>query len=567
LILAWRTAGRQLESPLVEFKTSSDDVSPMQNATRLSRIGLIVVAIAVAGCVHRGPAVYVRPHYPTFSVIPVPAQLTPGTGQFRITRASVLLADTTSLDVRRSAAAFLAVARPSTGYDLPIVGSLDSVNAAVRAPADTLPRTVIVLRRAADTTRGPEGYTLVADKDSVVVTGNDGAGLFYGIQTLRQLLPFGIETHQSAIQMGPWVVPAVRIEDAPHYRWRGAMLDVARHFFTVDEVKQYIDILALYKLNTFHIHLSDDQGWRIQIQSHPELTAMGAPSEVGGGPGGFFTQADYADLVSYAANRYITIVPEIDMPGHINAGLISHPEIACGRRAPAIFTGISGGFNAMCPDSEATYTLLDDVIREISGMTPGPYFHIGGDEVQGLTPQQYSNFVHRAEGIVRKYGKRMIGWEEVATSDSIYHIDPSTIIQQWQGDSLRIAIPAANQMIISASGHMYLDMRYTPLTEIGLRWAGNIEVRKAYDWDPPTTVKGVDHSRVLGIEAPLWAETVRNITAVEYLVMPRLPALAEVAWSPASRRQWDDFRQRVSAHAPRWNLLGINYYRSPQIDW
>jgi hexosaminidase len=537
-------------------------------ANRLIRAAGFLALIGIASCIHKGPPVYVRPHYPTFSVIPVPATLIPGTGQFRITRATVVVTDTSSLDERRAAAALLAVARPSTGYDLPIVRSLDSVNSAVRAPGDTFPRTFIFLRRAADTTSGArEAYTLVATSDSVVITGNDGAGLFYGVQTFRQLLPFGIETHQSAIQMGPWVIPAVRIQDAPRYRWRGGMLDVARHFFTVDEVKQYIDILALYKLNTVHLHLSDDQGFRIQIQSHPELTEKGAPSEVGGGAGGFFTQAEYAELVNYAANRYITVVPEIDMPGHINAAMISHPELACGRRAPAIFTGISGGFNALCPDSEATYALLDDVIREISGMTPGPYFHIGGDEVQGLSALQYATFVHRIEGIVRKYGKRMIGWEEVATSDSLFHIDPTTIIQQWQGDSLKIKIPPGNEIILSASGHMYLDMRYTPLTEIGLRWAGNIEVRKAYDWDPLTDVKGVDHSRVLGLEAPLWSETVRNITAVEYLIMPRLPALAEVAWSPASRRQWDDFRLRVSAHAPRWNLLGINYYRSPQIDW
>jgi hexosaminidase len=542
----------------------------MRNPKGTSGLRWIVVIVASASltsCLHRAPAVYVRPHYPTFSVIPAPAELTPGTGVFRITRATVLLADTSSLDVRRSAAALLAVARPSTGYDLPIAASLDSVNAALRAPGDTSRRTVIVLRLDADTTRAREGYRLVADPDSVVITGNDGAGLFHGVQTLRQLLPFGIETHQSAIQMGPWVVPAVRIEDAPAYRWRGGMLDVARHFFTPDEVKQYIDILALYKLNTFHIHLSDDQGWRIEIKSHPELTAIGAPSEVGGGAGGYFTQAEFTDLVNYAANRYITIVPEVDMPGHINAALISHPELACGKRAPATFTGISGGFNAMCPDSEATYALVDDVIREITSLTPGGYFHIGGDEVQGLTPQQYAAFVHRAEGIVRKYGKRMIGWEEVATSDSLYHLDPTTIIQQWQGDSLRVKVPQGTDMILSASSHMYLDMRYTPLTEVGLRWAGNIDVRRAYDWDPRSGVKGVDQAHVLGLEAPLWSETIRNITAAEYLLMPRLPAIAEVAWSPAARRQWEDFRLRLAAQAPRWNLLGINYYRSTQITW
>ena len=531
---------------------------------RVTRIAFGLTLIAGASCA-RHPETYIRPAYPTISVIPIPQTVTAAGGAaFRITPASAIVADTTSIDQQRAALALTAVLRPSTGYLLPIVTNLDSINTAVRAPKDTNRRTIIRLRLGASIVPGAEGYTLTSDADSVVVEAGSGAGLFHGVQTLRQLLPFGIETHQSAIQMGPWQVPAMRISDAPSYGWRGSMLDVARHFFTPDEVKQYIDILALYKLNTQHLHLADDQGWRIEIKSHPELTAMGAPSEVGGGPGGYFSQVDYADLVRYAQDRYVTIVPEIDMPGHINAGLISHPELACGRRKPAIYTGISGGFNAMCPDSEASYALLEDVIREVAVMTPGAFMHIGGDEVQGLTKEQYAKFILRVQSMVLKNGKRMAGWEEVAT---VSPLDPSTMIQQWQGDSLKIPVRPGTDMVLSAAPHMYLDMRYTPLSELGLRWAGNIDVRKAYDWEPSTAIKGLGQARVLGLEAPLWSETPRNITAVEYLVMPRLPAIAELAWSPASRRSWEDFRLRLSAHAPRWNLLGINYYRSAQIAW
>jgi hexosaminidase len=529
---------------------------------RFSVLGALAF-VALSGCARR-PSTAVRPRYPEISVIPIPVNVTRLSGPvFRITPASVIVADTTSPDQRRAAVAFAFIARPSTGYALPIVANLDSISATVRAPTDTARRSIIRFRLTPGAEGGAEGYALQSDLDSVVITAPTGAGLFHGVQTFRQLLPFGIDGQQSAIQMGPWQIPPVRITDAPGYAWRGSMLDVARHFFTPDEVRQYIDILALYKLNTFHLHLSDDQGWRIEIKSHPELTAMGAGSEVAGGPGGYFTQADYSDLVKYAQDRYITIVPEIDMPGHINAGLISHPELACGKRAPATFTGISGGFNAMCPDSEATYALLEDVIRELASLTPGPYMHIGGDEVQGLTPEQYAKFIQRVQGIVMKNGKRMIGWEEIATVP----LDPSTMVQQWQGDSLRIPVPAGTDMILSASPHLYMDMHYTPLSELGLRWAGNNDVDKAYNWDPSTAVKGLGQARVVGVEAPLWSETPRDITAVEFLVMPRLPAIAEVAWSPQSRRNWDDFRHRLSAQAPRWNIMGINYYRSTQIHW
>jgi hexosaminidase len=495
------------------------------------------------------------------SVIPIPQNVqTTGGAVFTITSASVVVADTTSIDQRRAALALVAVLRPSTGYALPVVASLDSINAATRAPTDTARRTIIRLRPV-DAKVAREGYTLAADRDSVVITAGAGSGLFHGVQTLRQLLPFGIESHQSAIRMGPWQIPSMTVTDAPRYPWRGAMLDVARHFFTPDEVKQYIDILALYKFSVLHLHLADDQGWRIEIKSHPELVAKGAPSEVGGGPGGFFTQADYADLVQYAADRYVMIVPEIDMPAHINAALISHPELSCGRRPPAVYTAINVGFSAICPDSAGTYALLDDVVREIAAMTPAPYMHIGGDEVQALNATQYAHFVGRMQEIVEKHGKRMIGWEEIAKAP----IDSTSIVQMWQGDSLPTPVPRGGDLILSGAKKLYLDMKYTTSTELGLRWAGYNDVRVAYDWDPATAFKGLGTAHVLGLEAPLWSETIRNITAAEYLAMPRLPAIAEVAWSPAERRSWEDFRLRLAAHAPRWNLLGINFYRSTQV--
>ncbi len=364
--------------------------------------------------------------------------------------------------------------------------------------------------------------------------------------------------------------------DRPRFAWRGAMLDVARHFFSVDEVKQFIDVLALYKLNTLHLHLSDDQGWRIQIDSWPRLAQYGGSTQVGGGAGGFYTKADYAEIVRYAQERFITIVPEIDLPGHTNAAIAAYPEIGCSRPTPgrpdmdvpgpSLYTGIRVGWSSVCHDKEATYRFVDDVVRELAAMTPGPYLHLGGDEVEALTHEQYAAFVERVQEIVERHGKRMIGWEEIGKA----RLRPGTVAQMWRGvvaDSALRALHQGNKLVMSPGPKTYLDMKYTPATELGLRWAGYIELRTAYDWDPVTFYRGTSESDILGVEAPLWSETVQNITAAMYLVMPRLPAIAEVGWSEQGRRDWESFRARIAPHAPRWRFLGVNYHPTPQVDW
>jgi hexosaminidase len=243
-----------------------------------------------------------------------------------------------------------------------------------------VPAGAVALRLGGAASLGPEGYELAITPDSVRLVAGGAAGLFYGVQTLRQLLPAGIEAEQSAIRMASaWTVPTGRIVDRPRFAWRGAMLDVARHFFTVHEVKQYIDVLALYKLNVLHLHLSDDQGWRIQIDSWPKLATVGGSTQVGGGPGGYYTKADYADIVRYAQDRFVTVVPEIDMPGHTNAAIAAYPELGCSRpmpgfhgdtQPPGVYTGIRVGWSALCPDKEVTYRFVDDVLRELAELTP-----------------------------------------------------------------------------------------------------------------------------------------------------------------------------------------------------
>ena len=477
-----------------------------------------------------------------------------GMGWFQIDSTTQIRIDGPAAIASGVAESFAAMLRPATGLVIPVRSGMDG-------PAGSQ---WITLR--ADTTRvsdGQEGYGLVVTPDSVVLASRSAAGLFRGIQTLRQLLPFGIEAENAVIRMGEWRIPSVTITDRPRFAWRGAMLDVARHFFTVDEVKQYIDLLALYKMNVLHLHLSDDQGWRIEIKSRPQLVAQGSATQVGGGPGGFYTQEDYSELVRYAQARFITIVPEIDMPGHTNAMLISHPTLSCGRQAPAPYFSIRVGFSAICPDSADTWALVDDIVREISALSPGAYFHIGGDEVEELKGEQYARFVERAQEIVSRYGKRTIGWEEIYKSK----LQPTTLVQQWRSDSARNALSQGVKLIMSPGKKMYVDMKYDASTELGLRWAGLIPLDTAYRWDPANYIVGVGESDIVGIEAPLWSETIRNITAAMYLAVPRIPAYAEVGWTPQAARRWEDFRTRIAAHAPRWRLLGINYHRAPEVRW
>jgi hexosaminidase len=470
---------------------------------------------------------------------------------FQIERTTGIYVDASNPEVNAIGEVLAAQIRKSTSFPIAV------------SPLGTAPVGSITLRLAPDRAAlGEEGYELRVEGVGVDLVANRPAGLFRGIQTIRQLLPADIESDMGH-ERYDWSIAAVGITDQPRFAYRGAMLDVSRHFFTVKEVEQYLDILALYKLNVLHLHLADDQGWRIQLDSRPKLTAMGSLTQVGGGPGGFYTKQDYQAILDYAKARYILILPEIDMPSHINAGLIGYPEISCGQRPPALYTGTEVGWSSLCVDKEETYAFVDDVVRELSAMTPGPYYHIGGDEVKTLTHEQYVKFVERVQTIVNKYGKTMIGWEEISKAK----LNPTSLTHMWKSDSAAAAVAMGSKLILSPANKVYIDMQYTPATPLGLHWAAYVEVRDAYDWDPATYMKGVAEKDIFGIEAPMWSETLRNIAAVEYLAIPRLPAVAELAWTPQAARSWESFRTRIVTHERRWNYLGINYYRSSQLPW
>ena len=485
------------------------------------------------------------------ALIPVPASVVMTAGQsFAVGPQTAVYVPPGSDDVKR-VARFLA----------DLIGHATETPIQVRpASGPPAPGGISLVLDASREALGDEGYALAVAAEGVRITARTPAGVFYGVQTLRQLMPASLE-HQ-APRPHPISIPAAQIEDRPRFVWRGAMLDVARHFFGPADVRRYIDLLALYKFNRLHLHLSDDQGWRLEIKSWPNLTAHGASTSVGGGAGGYYTQQDYTELIAYARDRFITVIPEIDMPSHINAALASVPELNCDGVAPPLYTGIEVGFSNFCVDKEITYKFIDDVVREIAALTPAPYFHMGGDEVKKLTPAQYRAFMERVQGIVASHGKTAIAWDEVAAATLL----PSTIVQQWRPQE-KFQVPPATKVILSPAHKIYLDMQYHTASPIGLHWAAYIDVPEAYGWDPATVLPGVNEESILGVEAPLWSETLATMRDVEYMAFPRLAGAAEIAWSPAATRTWDEYKGRLAAQAQRWSALGINAYWSPTVPW
>src|SRR5690606_5574771 len=319
-----------------------------------------------------------------------------------------------------------------------------------------------------------------------------------------------------------------------------------------------------YKYNTLHLHLSDDQGWRIEIKSWPKLTAIGGLTEVGGGKGGFFTQEDYKEIVAYAAERHMVIVPEIDMPGHTNAASLSYPFLNGNGKALKPYTGTRVGFSTFDTQKDTVYAFIDDVVREIAAITPGPYFHIGGDESHVTEKKGYIQFVERVEKIVRKHGKRAIGWDEIAQAA----IDSSTVVQFWSNEKNALkAVERGAKILFSPASRTYMDMKYDSLSKYGLSWAGLIPVEHGYSWDPETFVAGIPKASILGIEAPLWSETISEPRGMEYLAFPRALGYAELGWTGPEQRKWEDYRERLARQLPYFEAMEINYYPTKAVNW
>ena len=485
-------------------------------------------------------------------VIPKPVSVVPEGSEFDLTDQTDIYIQDESAELKQIGQYLADKINPSTGLGI-------EVKTTTSIPGQG---NIYLALSGNDSELGDEGYQLSITNKLVSLVANKPAGLFHGIQTIRQLLPSQVE--MAAKQKGPWKIATGTIRDYPAYGYRGSMLDVARHFFGVDDVKNYIDQLAYYKMNVLHLHLSDDQGWRIEIKSWPNLTAHGSKTEVGGGEGGFYTQEQYSDIVKYAQDRFITIIPEIDMPGHTNAALASYPELNCNGKAPELYTGIDVGFSTLCTNKEVTYKFIDDVIRELAALTPGEYLHIGGDESHVTKIEDYIPFMNRVQEMVIAHGKKVLAWDEVALST----LKPNTVVQYWsKAENAIKGVAQGAKVLMAPAKNAYLDMQYDSTSTYGLHWAAYIEVDKAYNWDPANLLPEIKKENIIGIEAPLWSETVGARQEAEYLIFPRLLGYAEIGWTPTELRNWDEYKVRLVNHGERMKAMNINFYPSKLVQW
>lgn len=426
----------------------------------------------------------------------------------------------------------------------------------------------------ADGSDSAEGYTLEVAAEGVRIGAATAAGAFWGVQTLRQLIPAVCDGN--ALTIDP-----VRIHDHPRYAYRGVMLDVARHFFTPAEVKRFVDAVVLLKVNHLHLHLTDDQGWRIHIESWPELTRVGGSTGSDGSRGGFYTQDEFRDLVAYAAERHVTVVPEIDMPGHSNAALASYPELNPDHVAPELYTGAAVGFSTLQSDDPVTRRFVRDVIREVAALTPGPLLHLGGDECLSTPPEEFAVFVQDAARVIAESGKTPVGWHELGKAGDL---PAGTVGQYWDftvpreraAEHAQAFVRGGGSLIMSPSDVAYLDIVYAEGDAIGQDWTGApTTLRSSFVWDPARIIPGVGDAHILGVEAALWTETVATIEDAEQMAFPRLAAVAEIGWSTApadtepveAARDLDDFAARVARLAEHWDAAGTGYRRVPEVGW
>lgn len=516
------------------------------------------------------------------TVLPVPQKMVVDDGAFKITPDTRIYTDTAA----QSNGEFLAARlRKSTGYKIAV---------ATGALSGNVPGDILVTAANAKATLGPEGYELSVSTNSIVIRAPEQAGCFYGVQTLLQLLPPEIFATQT-VAGANWTVPCVQVEDQPRFKWRGMMLDVSRHFFNKEEIKEVLDLLALHKINTFHWHLVDDQGWRIEIKKYPRLTEGGAwrkdigfgldpKSSTAYGPdgryGGFYTQDDIREVVEYAAARHITVVPEIEMPGHSGAALSAYPEFSCeGKPLGELGAGIHRG--VYCAGCDETFLFIENILTEVMALFPSQYIHIGGDEVpkdnwkkcaacqariktEGLKDEHelQSYFVRRIEKFINAQGRTLIGWSEILQGG----LAPNATVMDWIGGAEE-ATAAGHDVVMSPNTECYFNHCQSQERNLEPKAQGRfLPLRRAYAYEPVSA--GLDPTlqhHVLGVQGNLWAEYIASLNHLEYMMFPRLSALAEVAWSPKEARNWDCFYRRLQTQLQRFDLLGVNYRRDPSV--
>jgi hexosaminidase len=517
---------------------------------------------------------------PDLAVIPRPLVMERGAGSFTLTARTVIAVQAATRGLGQYLADDLA---PATGWRL-----------AVRAGAAAGTAILLRVEPALADALGDEGYRLVVTPRRVTIRAAAPAGVFYGIQTLRQLLPPAI-LRRAPVTDVTWTVPAVTIEDRPRFSWRGAHLDAGRHFMPREFIRKYLDLLALHKLNRFHWHLTEDQGWRLQVRRYPRLTEVGAcrSGTLIGRPQrdtllqryttvphcGFYTQGDVREIVAYAAARFITVVPEIEMPGHSQAAVAAYPELGVTGLPLEPWRGWGVSEHILNP-TDATVAFYQNVLEEVLELFPSPWIHIGGDEavktqwrnspaVQarirelGLADEHelQSWFIRQMDAFLTGRGRRLIGWDEILEGG----LAPNATVMSWRGTSGGVAAArAGHDVVMTPTSHTYFDYYQTrdTLTE-PLRIGGYLPIETVYAFEPvPDSLEPERRHHILGTQGQLWSEYLPTPKDVEWQAFPRLAALAEVAWTPRERRDYADFTARLAAHRARLDALDVNYFRT-----
>jgi len=508
------------------------------------------------------------------NLVPVPAKMKVNSGQFVIRSNTSIVLSSDNQEMQNAVAVFNNLLNRAAGYRLSVTGSSSASNA--------------IVCKINPAISNDEGYKLSVQKDLIVLEAKTPQGIFYGMQTLRQLLPFQIE--RPYLSNIAWTVPCVEIEDAPRFAYRGLMLDVCRYFMPKEFVFKFIDMLAYHKMNTFHWHLTNDQGWRIEIKKYPKLTQIGAfrnrtlegryssPEKRKWDNtryGGFYTQDDIKEVVAYAQKRFVTVIPEIEMPGHAKAALASYPELSC-TGGPFEVEGLWGVFNDIyCPKDE-TFTFLENVLSEVIDLFPSQYIHIGGDEApklrwqncahcqdlikkEGLKDEHelQSYFIKRIEKFVESKGKRIIGWDEILEGG----LAPNATVMSWRGEAGGIeAAKQDHDVIMTPNTYVYLDYYQADPKTQPLAIGGFVPLWKTYSYNPvPASLTPAEAKHILGVQGNIWTEYIPDTKQAEYMAFPRGAAVAEIGWSPQSARNYTEFKQRMIQQFKRYDGIGWNY--------
>ncbi|GAK60541.1 beta-hexosaminidase [Candidatus Vecturithrix granuli] len=502
----------------------------------------------------------------SINIIPQPLHIELKSGVFCLTPETEIIVSENTHSLGESLAQRL---RPATGFQMSIkqLEQESQTNKCIVLQMDSQKQAL-----------GEEGYELSVTADQILVTARAAAGVFYGCQTLLQLFPADIE-RQEVVQQANWTIPQLEIEDIPRFSWRGMHLDVCRHFMPTEFVKKYLDLLARYKMNVFHWHLTDDQGWRIEIKGYPELTEIAAwRSKNGARDGGFYTRADIEEVVAYARERFVTIVPEIEMPGHAVAALAAYPELSCNGGQFEVET-LWGIFDdVFCAGNDKTFEFLQDVLAQVIEMFPGQYLHVGGDEcpknrwkacpkcqarirAEGLKDEEelQSWFIKRIETFLSSRNRRLIGWDEILEGG----LPPRALVMSWRG--MEGGIEAARlgyEVVMCPQSHCYFDHYQSEnyAQEPEAIKAVAVPLEKVYEFEPmPAGLTVEECRRVLGAQGNLWTEYIKTPEHAEYMLLPRLCAIAEVVWSEKRQRDLEHFLTRLNAHYPRFDALKVKY--------